>query len=202
MRVLSITAVILLFGSSLIRADSQAPPQPLVFTSEGGGSALFTMVPAKLDADYKVTKKPFGIAYKLSEEGVLEELYRTSGWYSFRVFVSDDGKYLVQMGPWNAGHRPEKDHLAVAFYKNGKLLKSYSTADLVQDPDKVMASASHYMWLAPHYNLKLSAGEAYSLRPRLDYDNKFTLNTIDGWTYEFDATNGKIASTKKTKKAN
>lgn len=159
---------------------------------------MFAMVPAKRDADDKVIREPFGIAYRLSEEGTLEELYRTSGWYSFQVFVSADGSYLVQMGPWNTGDRPHKDHLAVAFHKDGKLVRSYSTADLIKDPAKVMASVSHYMWLAPDIRHDASEAEQYALRPRLDYENKFTLHTIDGWTYEFDATTGNITSTVKT----
>lgn len=189
MRQTILTAIIYATCLAAVFADSPSRPVPLVFVNRYGSDVMFSMIPPQYDASYKLTREAFGIASRLNEDGKFVEMYRTSGWYSFEVFVSRDGKYLVQMGPWNVGDSPQKDHLAVAFHKNGKLLKSYSTARLVKDPTKVVVTVSHYMWQAPQH----------ALSPSLDYDNTFKLRTIDGWTYEFDATTGEINSETKTK---
>lgn len=73
---------------------------------------------------------------------------------------------------------PEEADLAVAFYDQGRLLKQYSTADLVQDKTAVVRTGSHYFWKAR--------------APVLDPQNVFHLQTIDGIVYEFDATTGTI----------
>ena len=200
MRQTLLTAILYATCLAAVFADSPSRPVPLVFVSHHGSDVTFSMIPPQYDANYKLTREAFGIASRLNENGKFVEMYRTSGWYSFQVFVSRDGKYLVQMGPWNVGDSPQKDHLAVAFHKNGKLLKSYSTARLVKDPTKVLVTVSHYMWQAPSpLSPSLTAAQQYTLSPSLDYDNTFKVHTIDGWTYEFDATTGEINSETKTK---
>lgn len=91
-----------------------------------------------------------------------------------------DARYLIRMGPWNRGHKLSKDHIAVEFYKDGLFLKGYSTLDLVKDPRRIKPTVSHYFWRGKTCDL--------------ESDNKFTLDTIDGIRYVFDATTGKIIS--------
>lgn len=178
-------------------ADSPAPPKPLFFSSTGG-EALFTMLPATYEGE-RLVRKAFGVAYSLLPDGKQKELYRTSGWYSFEVFISNDGRYLVQLGPWNVGDRPSGKDLAIAFYKDGQKMRSYSTADLVKDPEQVLVSTSHYMWRAPALSKTYKMGEALLLQPTLnDYAENFTLHTIDGWTYVFDLKTGKMKKNLKT----
>ena len=181
-------ALLTAFICAVAHADSPRWPVPLVFTSDPGSNVVFAMNPPLYGPDHMLTRQAFGIASRLGTDGKYAEIYRTEGWYSFEVFVSRDGRYLIEMGPWNGGNRPEKTHLAVAFHKDGKLLKSYSTAELIKNPDKVMVSVSHYMWRAH--------------APQLSDDNVFTLHTIDNLTYKFDVTTGIIKSTKKTTKPN
>jgi hypothetical protein len=189
-----------LMAITSLLADSPAPAVPLAFTSDSGSDVLFTMVPPKFDKSYKVERDAFGVAYRVSADGSLKEIYRTKGWYSFQVFVSRDGRYIVRMGPWSVGHEPAKDDLAVAFYKDGKLLKEYSTAELVKDKSKVIATTSHYFWQAPSpVDDGVSENMRLKIRLHLDYTNTFDLHTIDGLTYSFDVTTGKIKSAKKTK---
>jgi hypothetical protein len=197
----SFLAFIFLTASPLcVLADSPAEPEPLVFASSRGGRAIFTMMPPEYDSDYKQVKDAFGVAYLLQSDGKLKELYRTKGWYSFEVFVSADGRYLVQMGPWNVGRAPTSEDLAVAFFKDGKEIKRYSTADLVKDPSKVIVSTSHYMWRAPDFRKKYQKGQALALLPQLnDYEKEFVLNTIDNWTYYFDIETGKLIRSEQTK---
>ncbi len=140
------------------------------------------MMPGKYEhvQNRKVLSEPYGIAYRLEPDGSMKKLYRTTGWYSHQVLVSMDAQYLVRMGPWNQGRELSKEHVAVEFYKDGKLLKSYSTIDLVEDPRKTQPTVSHYFW----------RGKTCEF----DIDNKFTLDTIDGIKYVFDATTGKVIS--------
>lgn len=197
----TIVALLTAFMCALGRADTPSWPVPLVFTNDSGSNVVFAMNPPLYGPDDKITREAFGIAYRLGTDGKFTEIYRTDGWYSFRVFVSQDGHYLIQMGPWNEGDHPEKTHLAVAFHKDGKLLKSYSTADLIKDPSKIEATTSHYRWLAParHRPARLMIDvDPRDLKLHLSYDNVFTLHTIDDLTYEFDATTGTIKSTKPT----
>lgn len=116
-------------------------------------------------------------------------LYQIKEVYSFEIYFSDDADILVLMGPWCSGQAPAAHDLAVAFYKGGKLLKRYSTLELVKRPAKVQISSSHYEWRAEgDFNAK---GDINHLRPKLD-SASFYLSTIDGLTYKFDATTGKI----------
>src|SRR2546423_15301375 len=131
--------LIAIVGVAMVReisqADSPAPPRAYV-TASRLGRYFFKMIPEKWHREgdkYFVDRAAFGVAYEVDPEGEFKEIWRTSGWYCFEAFLSEDGKYLVRMGPWNGGREPAKGDLAVAFYENGKLLKEYSTADLVDD---------------------------------------------------------------------
>jgi hypothetical protein len=198
----SLLPACLVFTLSIVaRADDPADPTPLVFTPIYPSDVSFAMVPRRHgpEPDYKVVQEAHGIAYRLTGDGEMKVIYRTEGWYSFEVFISMDGRLLVQMGPWNSGQEVSKTDLAVAFHKDGKLIKSYSTAELIKDPEKIERSASHYRWRAPSpFSSDLTEAQKAALSPHLSYEKEFTLNTIDGWTYVFDATTGQIKSTKRT----
>jgi len=88
-----------------------------------------------------------------SEDVLVQRL----NWFSQRLFVRcgpADDIVLVRLGPWHRGHDPQADHLAIAFYKEGKLLKRYSTLDIAGGEKaqnggrsiykNVSASVSHY----------------------------------------------------------
>jgi hypothetical protein len=180
---LGLVGFVLAFAISA-RADSPAEPVPHVTTSPQGGY-IFCMVPKHEYPPYK--ELSYGIAYQLLSSGELAELWRTKDWYSFKVFLADDGRHLVRMGPWNVGHDPEPDHLAVAFYRDGQLIKQYSTAELVKDHSRIQISASHYQWLAGR--------DEKAEPPSLDWKSRFSLSTVDGIEYLFDVTTGAILST-------
>lgn len=171
-------------------ADSPRRPTPLVFVPSSSSDVLFSMIPAGGGQD------AYGVVSRLDRNGEFVELYRTSGWYSFSVLVSRDGTYLVRTRSSHFGKRPQEDHMAVAFYKHGELLKSYSTARLLKDHQRVARSVSMYRWQPESHGL--TEAQRQALRPRLGWDNIFTLHTIDGWTYTFDVTTGEIQSTTMT----
>jgi hypothetical protein len=82
------------------------------------------------------------------------------------------------------GNTPSDRELAVAFYKHGELLKSYSTKDLVCNPMSVETTVSHYRWI-------LWA----SLEPT--WEKTFGIITTDSIQYIFDVATGEIASERK-----
>ncbi len=173
-------------AASSIRADTEAMPEAYVTASHDGIYFFKLVPPISKDRYNRASEKlTYGIAYQVLPDGSNLELWRTEGWYSFRVFLSGDGKYLARLGPWNSGDQPSKDDLAVAFYKEGKLLKQYSTEQLVKDKSKVKRSISHYEWFD------------FNQMPKIGGDGYFHLKTLDGISYLFDMTTGNIKETKK-----
>ena len=86
-----------------------------------------------------------------------DEPAHTYDWFSQVIFVRcgfGDDINLVRVGPWHRGHNPQSDHLAIAFYRGGELLKSYSTLDIagaekaqengLSKYQNVSVSVSHY----------------------------------------------------------
>lgn len=189
-------------GMQPVHADSPALPIAYV-TAAYRGQYLFMMKP-KLDEKSEQLpngEKTYGtkyddgagIAYEVLPLGGFREIWRTDGWYSFEVFLAIDGLHLVRMGPWNGGHEPQPDDLAVAFYREGKLIRKYSTVDLVKDKSKIQRSTSHYFWLArDDFNSRSGNEPAIDVGPKLGWDGIFSLKTIDGISYRFDVTSGEI----------
>ena len=115
-------------GAQDLYADSPRTPFPYVVTV-GEGKVYFRMFPRPRAGNHS---DGYGVAYRVRNNGSDEVLWRTQGWYSTEVFLSDDGYFLVAIGPWNGGSQPRKEDLALSFYSDGKLIKQYSTADLVR----------------------------------------------------------------------
>ncbi|TWT87166.1 hypothetical protein Mal64_27010 [Pseudobythopirellula maris] len=144
---------------------------------------MFKMVPAKWrkDGDKRVVDRvAFGVAYSVTEDGDFEEIWRTEGWYAFEGYLSDDGRYFVRVGPWASDQEKHTD-LAIAFYKDGKLLKSYEVRELIQQPELLEMSVSHYTWRPWNQS-----------KPNGFYDAAFHLVMIDKTAYTFDYETGKI----------
>ncbi len=166
-------------------ADEEMAPRARMFASADGGASFAMLPPERNALEGMSGSGGRGIAYVLRKDGTLKELYRTTGWYAFELFISADGKYLVRFGGWHRGRVPDKDDLAVAFHRDGKLVKQYRVTDLVKDPSKVRATVSHYFWRPDE------GGDGP--KPELaDWDKSFTLQTVDGWEYVFDLPTGAI----------
>lgn len=163
-------------------ADKIRAPWPYIVQTETG-TAYFKMVPDSGQAVGKDAQGPngHGAFYVVSPSEGDTVKWQVKGWYAYRVFVSRDGRYLVRLGNWPEGRAPSRRDLAVAFYDNGRLLKSYSTAELIKKPERIQATAGHYPYLGdtePHW--------------LADGDSIFALETADGSHYRFDAKTGKI----------
>jgi hypothetical protein len=189
---------LLICFSGIMLADVPAAPFAYVATSPSG-KFYFEMVPPQWE-NGALKNNGFGVACRLLRDGSNKEMWRTDNWYSFEVFLSEDGNYLVRMEPSILGHEPSKDDLAIAFYKNGSLLKQYSTADLVKDKTKVVATVSYYRWQASDVEREKKIASGANIKdelaePRLLWmDNTFRLKTCDDIVYVFDIATGNIKS--------
>jgi len=100
-------------------------------------------------------------------------------WYSFSVYPSSDGKYVVRIGPW----AQSTSNLAIAFYKEGKELEKYFIHDLVENEEYLKHTVSHFFW-----------------RTDLRYDDKeqtVFIKTVDNISYLFSVKTGEIIKKEK-----
>jgi len=162
-------------------ADSPVRPMPMVTAA---GPYYFTMLPATIPFQTE-DSDAYGVAFQLMPDGSSKELWRVEGWYALETYLSNDGHYLVRMGNWPTGDKPSQNDLAVAFYKDGIELKRFSTADLIKNPASVSKSISHYQWRGYE-------GDP----PKLSHSLRFSLETVEGRVFVFDARSGKILEEK------
>lgn len=155
-RVLIVAALLTTFVESEARADKEMPPYPYIVSTRDG-MYYFKMVPV---GDREEGGK--GYVYSVGKESD-QLLYETSGWYAYRVFLSNDCAYLCRVG--NSGRtgdwwfkeqgselrspdkliaRPPEEHVALAFYHKGEPIKTYYVSDLVPDREKLQYSLQHF----------------------------------------------------------
>ncbi|CAN0331210.1 unnamed protein product, partial [Phaeothamnion confervicola] len=111
----------------------------------------------------------------------------TVDWYAHGVDVASDGVHIIRGGPWpylpSDRPAPTDEALAteaVSFFASGRLVRTYSIGELVDRPDRLPRSVSHFLWIR----------EANFDDERLEY----TLATHDGNRFVFDARTGAIIS--------
>ena len=123
-------------------------------------------------------------------------------WFSQNLFVKcgpSEGTVVVRLGPWQRGHDPKGDHLAVAFYKGGTLIRSYSTLDIAGDTRAENAGMSSYQNASAsvsHYTV-FSETPKMVLRRRADgplSSEQWIIQavTIDGRVLRFDMETGEL----------
>jgi hypothetical protein len=135
-----LTTTILCALASSAFTDSEAMPTPMVFASPSGWS-YFKLVPSP-DFD---EKKSQGFLYRVAD-GEDELVYRSDGWFSFNVLVSNDGSYIARRGPWPRSNSPPDKTPAVVFYADGTEVRTYYVSDLVKKKSSLQRSISHYNW--------------------------------------------------------
>lgn len=181
-------ALLLLFVANFyLMGDSLAPKKEYVIVSEGR-KHFFCMIPPKTDKKngrYIQTQTPKGTLYELKENGELKPLWEVNGWYSFNTYLSYKGRYLVSVDSFHSGYKPTNSDIALRFFDKSKLIKKYTTADLVKDGEEVGVSTSHYSWVS------------FFIEPKIDIDNKFTINTYSKEKLTFDVRTGKLLSREK-----
>ena len=191
-------------------AFSPITPYPKITTSESGLHCV-VMMPAQYgekpsaDGTLPVLRPAYGIGYAMRPDGTLQERWRVEGWYSFHIFLSDDGRHLVRLEPFVFAHQhdaegiaweecePKPEDIAVEFYEDGKLLHRYTVVELVKDLGATRANMGGYDWISRH------AGEPREYHrhepfdePRLSTDGEFRLTTCDGVLYRLSIFTGQI----------
>jgi hypothetical protein len=134
----------------LVRADE--PRSVDVFTSANGKYEL-RLVELKMILNQLPVQK-----WSLIEKATKKELYGlTERLASFTVLVSDDGDSLIAVDDF-CENEPSAERTVVSFYLHGKLIKQYSMGDLLDAPDYVLHSVSHFWWIAWDSKLQINNG--------------------------------------------
>jgi len=133
-----------------------------------------------------------------SEDVLLQEY----DWFSQTLFIRcrpGSGTAVIRVGPWQRGHDPRADHLAIAFYRDGRLIRRYSTLDIaggaIAAPGafskykNVSASVSHYSVFASDPELvKTTAASGSAFKEEWTVKAK----TVDGRNLTFDIETGEL----------
>lgn len=156
---------------------------------------FFLMVPQQMDASNKVLSEAHGIAYRVSEGTNYVELYRTKGWYSQTVLISNSGEYLVRVEnptAWTADMLKPEDK-GLVFYANGRPFKEYSIEMLVKDKSRLVSRMGGLKWTADLRD-GISALDVARLAPMIDEAHKVHVWTVDKLHYTLDLQTGSIES--------
>lgn len=196
-------AVTLLFLAVSARGNSPATPMRHVVTSKD--KFIFVMDPGNFS---DVPAK--GVAYKAKRNG-FEKFWEISGWYGSpgELFLSHDGKTLVRIrslvfSPTSVLSGEEK---ILFFYRRGKLKRSYSANELIQDlkdgtrPHLVEPGQ---LWVE---GAKIAPSESYRIETNPEgspvsvrHPDVFHLTTLEGVHFIFNLKNGELLARRVRKK--
>ena len=186
-QVIGVVLGLSLLGAVRSRADQESPNWTFVTSSTTDGTTWHgdryaKCIPAGSSGTNGITK----IYHVGKDQDVLEHAYN---WYATQVYLSgaSEKTSVVRFGPWSQGHQANTNDLALAFYYDGRLLKSYSTLEIAGPPNNVSDSVSHYTWCKGigGYGWIVSASSRY-----LIYG--FTLKTENGRTLCFNVKTGEL----------
>jgi hypothetical protein len=131
-----------------------------------------------------------------SEDGLVQRY----DWFSQVLFVRcrpGSETVVARIGPWHRGHNPRADHLAIAFYQAGRLIRRYSTLDIAGDEKAEEGTFSTYKNVSTsvsHYTVFASGPELTKITERagstLEEDWVIEATTIDGRILVFDTATG------------
>jgi hypothetical protein len=163
-------------------ADSPAPLRDFVEESKNG-EYVFVMLACEQDTSafnqLGGVKEDTGIRQKYRHSGLYTKTSSgkplwTFDWNAYGVVVSDDGHHVARFGPWPRADN--YDELAIAFYRDGQVIKTYVVNDLINDAARLDRSVSHYMWAESAWFDETT--------------NKIFINTYDDQKYAFDIATG------------
>ncbi|MBP3956253.1 hypothetical protein J8F10_13265 [Gemmata sp. G18] len=194
--VLGIAVLAALFAVSPARADQDLSPVSYKVTVPGGEFVFVMLAPAgergngwlneAQAAEVREIRRVYAVSGLYYNDGTVKPLW-TVDWYAREVAVARDGVHMVRFGPRPelapdraAPLGPELATEAVSFFARGQLVRTYSIGELVDRPDRLPRSASHFYW---------RGGDSFD-DARLEY----ALVTHDGNRFVFDARTGAITS--------
>lgn len=175
MKTLPAIAILLFMVDCAVRADEEAANRPVVRSSEYG--AIYAKsVP---DESYGQKGKTIVFSVGRASDTVICEY----DWYANNIYIGGSGDAtVVRFGPWHRGHNPQDDHLAIGIYRNGKVLREYSTAEIQKMGSGVSESVSHYQVFADRLGFRWVKGNDYV----------YVVKGADGKVFTFDLNTGSI----------
>lgn len=175
MKILFAIVILLFTFCHVTHADQEASNRPIVRAAEYG--AIY----AKSVPDAR-----YGQAGKTSVFAVGKEndtLICTYDWYANEMYIGGSGDAtLIRFGPWHRGHEAQDDHLAIGIYRNGKVIKEYSTAEIQKQGSGISQSVSHYRVFA----------QKLGFRWLSENDHVYEVKGINGTLFTFDLNTGNI----------
>jgi hypothetical protein len=179
-------ALLAMVADSPIRADSPTPPRSYKEVARGEKFVFAMIAPGTVEDDVwqwneetaasiRAIRRAYTRSGMYRNDGSAEPLW-TVDWYAHRVEVASDGMHLVRHGPWASS----TDQEAVSFFADGKLLRSYSIRELIDNRIMLARTSAHFFWQE---------------EGRFDDDQlKYALATKDGNQFVFDVRTGEIVS--------
>jgi hypothetical protein len=129
-------------------AYADEPPIQHDYTQDVGEKYIFVMLSTDDPSIWAAEIQDENIRSQYSKSGLYIKGENTPlwtvDWFAFRVNISSDGKYMVRWGDWPIIHY--YDAMALEFYDNGQMIKSYAVKDLVASPSLLPETVSHYEW--------------------------------------------------------
>ena len=174
---------LVLFLPAIAYGDSEIEPSSYVRESPNG-KYLFVM----LAPDYVHERNELRNIFPASGM-YLNDVSRTPlwtvDWYADSVIVFSDGVHIARWEPW-AGSLSDE---ALAFFENGKELRSYRISDLADTTLASIRTVSHFYW---------NRGDSAEIH---ENDHTFSLITMSDERYTFDYTTGDMISARRPLRA-
>jgi len=171
LRILVFLLCAMRLGVSADATASTIAPYPYVGTSRSGTFY------------YTVSGSTVAV-YKLEDDGTSTKLWKTQMTYAYpsELFLAEGGEHLVRFVAWPRGQQPTAGDSALVFYKRGKVIKAYSSADL--------AHGHKYIDTAEGFALGRGKPEFIG---RIE-DHRIRIGIQNGGEYVFDYDTGEIAA--------
>ncbi|MBN1619957.1 hypothetical protein JW890_04485 [candidate division WOR-3 bacterium] len=175
MEKLFLTVMTFLFLSGSAFADDEASNRPVVRGSQYG----LTYAKSVPDAAYGDLGKTF--IYSVGWEK--DELICEYNWYANEIYLGGPGETtVVRFGPWQRGGGPEENHFAIGFYRDGKVLRDYSTLEMKNLGSGISVSVSHYEIFGDRLGFRWTDGDNYV----------FEVEGVSGKLFTFDISDGEL----------
>jgi hypothetical protein len=188
-KVMFSTIVAVIVFCSLIKADQESGIIPYMIDTNDKEFVFVMLGEENSQSDISGKYKKSGLYRK---DNIAIPIW-TVDWTAYCFPI--DEEYLVRKGKW--AKKGNYDEEAVSFFKDGKLLKTYSVRDLVYFPWFLPHSSSHYEWMKPRNEIELTliSGEKVSYEFGLRHEESLktvSLETFEGSIYEFSYETGDI----------
>lgn len=157
-------------------ADDEAANRPIVQSSEYGTSY------AKSVPDDSFGQRGKTRVFAVGK--IRDTLIGEYDWYASEIYIGGTGAgTLVRFGPWQRGREPKRSDLALGIYRDGKMIREYSTLELQKLGSGVSTSVSHYGIFQRRLGFRWLTENSYV----------FEVESANGRIFSFDLDTGAVA---------